>query len=156
MEELTNNSGVKKHFDEIIEEQKQKAYGNYKHLERTDEAFTKARKEWEDEKKKIMDENKSLKIEGAKVKATELFGTKIKERKLDDKQSKFLKSKQKGFTPEDLEALDKEVDKFMDTTLDEYKTTAKIFGQKVEEKGEKTGGTEEGAEEEGDASFIPD
>jgi len=99
--------------------------------------------------------NKGLKIEGAKVKAADLFGTKVKERKLDDKQAKFVKAKQEGFTPEKVEDLEKEVDKFLDDTLEDYKKTAKIFGEK-EPEGDKKGGGEPG-EGSGDSDeLIPD
>jgi len=89
----------------------------------------------EADKKKLEDENKKLKTEGAKVQATDLFGKKAKERKLDEKQTKFIDMKKTSFVPEDLENVDKEVDKFMDTALEDYKKTAsEIFG--IEEKKE--------------------
>lgn len=112
----------------VAEERKTASGGEYAHRKRTDEAFDKAREDWEKEKGDLEGQVKTMKVEGAKIKSAELFGTKIKERKLDDKQSKFLKSKQDQFTPEDLDSLDKEVDKFMDSTLEEFKATAKIFG----------------------------
>jgi hypothetical protein len=110
--------------------------------------------------KKKDDLIKKLQTEGAKVKAVELFGTKIKERKLDDKQTKFLKSKQSDFSPQDLEALEKEVDAHMDKALEEYKETAKIFGVKTEDKDkedETKGGGEPGdGETSKDDELIPD
>jgi len=142
----------------VDEERKMASSGEYAHRKRTDTKFDEEKKKWEDEKKAKDEEIKKLKTEGAKVKAADLFGTKIKERKLDDKQSKFLKSKQGDFLPEDLEALDKEVDKFMDNKLEEYKETAKIFGHKTEEKKEDVkGGGEpgEGGSSE-DNELIPD
>lgn len=143
----------------VDEREKMASSGEYAMRKRKEEGLDKDRKEWEEEKKKIEDENKKLKIDSAKVKATELFDTKIKERKLDKPQSEFLKSKQTDFLPEDLEAIDKEVDKYMDAKLEEYKETAKIFGHKTDEpKGsEPKGGGEpgEGGSKE-DNEFIPD
>lgn len=139
----------------VDEEKKIATSGEYAHRKRTDVKFDEEKKKWDEEKKKIEDENKGLKIEGAKVKAADLFGTKVKERKLDDKQAKFVKAKQEGFTPEKVEDLEKEVDKFLDDTLEDYKKTAKIFGEK-EPEGDKKGGGEPG-EGSGDSDeLIPD
>lgn len=142
----------------VEEERKMASSGEYAHRKRTDEKFTEERTKWDDEKKKKDEEIKKLKTEGAKVKAADLFGTKVKERKLDDKQTKFVEAKKDNFTPDDLENLDKEVDKFMDVALEEYKETAKIFGHKTEKKEEELkGGGEpgEGGSSE-DNEFIPD
>ena len=142
----------------VEEARKMASSGEYAHRKRTDEKFDESREEWEKEKEKKDEEIKKLKVEGAKRDATELFSSKIKERKVDKQQEAFLKSKQGDFLPEDLENLDKEVDKFMDTKLEEYKETAKIFGQKVDEKKEETkGGGEpgEGGSSEDD-ELIPD
>jgi len=142
----------------VEEARKMASSGEYAHRKRTDEKFNESREEWEKEKKKKDEEIKELKVEGAKRDATELFSSKIKERKLDDQTSKFLKSKQGDFLPEDLENLDKEVDKFMDKAIEECKETAKIFGHKVEEKKDepKGGGEpgEPGSSE--DNELIPD
>ena len=153
---LIDDPVVKGYVDET---RKMASSGEYAHRKRTDEKFTESREEWEKEKKEKDEEIKKLKVEGAKKDATELFSSKIKERKLDKPQSEFLKSKQGDFLPEDLEALDKEVDKFMDAKLEEYKETAKIFGHKTEEKkgDEPKGGGEpgDGGSEEED-KLIPD
>jgi len=128
-------------------------------FEEVDEDREKDKVGWEKEKKKLEDAIKVLKIEGTKIKAADLFSAKAKERKLDDKQIKFIEARRDNFMPEDLDNTDKEVDKFMDNALDDYKKTAEIFGQKVEIKKEKdeTGGTGAGSEEDGeDTSYIPD
>jgi len=118
--------------------------GEYAHRKRTDVKFDEEKKKWDDEKKKLEDENKTLKTESAKVKAADLFSTKAKERKLDDKQTKFITKKQENFTPEKVDELEKEVDAFMDSTLEEYKETAKIFGHKTEKETTEKGGSEPG------------
>ena len=132
--------------------------GEYVSRKRKEEGLDKDRAEWEKEKKEKDEKIKKLEIDSAKVKATELFNTKIKERKLDKQQESFLKSKQDDFIPEDPENLEKEVDKFMDKNVEEYNTTAKIFGQKVDEKKEETkGGGEPGEGGSGeDNELIPD
>lgn len=138
----------------VDEQRKMASSGEFAHRKRTDEAFDKARKEWEEKEKKFQDEVNGLKIEGAKVKAADLFGTKIKERKLDDKQTKFIKAKQEGFAPKEVDNLEKEVDKFLDDTLEDYKNTAKIFGHKEPE--EKKGGGEPGEGGSDENELIPD
>jgi len=154
LDALTDDPSVKGFVDA---ERKEASSGEYAHRKRTDTKFDEERENWEKEKKKKDDEIKNLKTEGAKIKAADLFSTKAKERKLDDRQKKFVVAKQKDFMPEDLDNLDKEVDKFMDSKLEEYKKTAEIFGHKTEVKEEIKGGGEPGSEEEeGDASHIPD
>jgi len=133
----------------------------YTHRKRVDKRFDGDKEEWEKEKKKLEDENKELRTESAKVKAADLFSTKAKERKLDKKQIEFIGTKQGDFTPENVDELDKEVDRFMDTKLEEFKKTAEIFGHKTEVKteteAEKKGGGEpgEGGSDE-DNELIPD
>lgn len=154
--ELTDDPAVKGYVEE---ERKIASSGEYAHRKRTDDKFDEERKKWEKEKEEKDKEIKKLKTDGAKIKAVDLFNTKVKERKLDKKQSKFIETKRSDFEPEDLENLDKEVDKSMDSMLEEYKKTAEIFGHKTEEvKEDKKPGSEPGSEEEeeGDASHIPD
>ena len=116
-------------------EVKEKGAGEYHARQRNLSEYETKTTQLEADKKKLEDENKKLKTEGAKTQATDLFSKKAKERKLDEKQTKFIEMKQGSFTPEDLENVDKEVDKFMDTALEDYKKTAsEIFG--IEEKKE--------------------
>lgn len=151
-EKLTDDPIVKGYVEE---ERKIAQSGEYAHRKRTDEAFDKARKEWEEKENGYKVEIQKTKIETSKVKAGELFVSKMKERKLDDKQMKFIEKKKASFTPSDPEKIDKEVDKFMDTTLEEYKETAEIFGQKVETQPEKKGGGEPSAGTSEANPFIP-
>lgn len=144
----------------VKDERKDASSGEYGHRKRTDEKFDDERKKWDDAKKKLEDENKTLKTEGAKTKASDLFASKIKERKLDKQQVKFVESKQKDFVPEDIDNLDKEVDKHMDSAIEEYKETAKIFGVKTEnvkdDETNKATGSPPGSEEGEENSLIPD
>lgn len=143
-----------------IEERERKAAGGeFSHRERTDKKFVEESEKWKKEKEEKDKEIKKLKVTGAKRDATGLFTAKMKERKLDKKQISYIEKKQKDFEPEDLDNTDKEVDKFMDSSLEEYKEDAKIFGHKTEEPkgGEPKGGGEPGeGGSEGDNEFIPD
>ena len=124
-------------------EVKEKGGNEYQARKRNLTEYETKTTELEAEKKKLEDENKVLKTEGAKIKATDLFDKKAKERKLDEKQTKFIDMKRSTFVPEDLENVDKEVDKFMDIALEDYKKTASdIFGIKEEEKPDLTPGGE--------------
>ena len=143
VEDLTTDPLITAFVDSTVKELKSKLSGEYEARKRVEKDVGKDKDDASDEMKKKDDLIKKLQTDGAKVKAAELFGTKIKERKLDEKQSKFIKSKQGDFSPEDPEKTEKEVDAFMDTKLEEYKETAKIFGVK-EEKIEQKGGGESG------------
>lgn len=148
MEEIGKNKAIQEHFQ---------VTGNIKRYERLEKKFEQKEKEWADKEAEFKNKIKEMGIDGAKIKANDLFSKKAKDRKLDDKQVKFITVKQPNFTPEDVENLDKEVDKFMDDMLDEYKANAEIFGEKTDENIKEKGGAEPGDEEgEGDASYIPD
>ena len=138
-------------------ERKIASTGEYAHRKRTDEAFDKARKEWEDKEKKYQEDINKMKIDGAKVTAADLFSKKIKERKLEDKQAKFVDVKREAFEPQNVDELEKEVDAFLDTTLEDYKKTAKIFGKEEKKEAGKTGGGEPGEGGSDDENeLIPD
>lgn len=139
-------------------EVKETKAGEYNARQRNQAEYEIKTTKLEAEKKKLADENKTLKTEGAKTKATGLFDTKAKERKLDEKQVKFIEMKRSTFVPEDLENVDKEVDKFMDTALEDYKKTAsEIFGIKEEKKEatDLTPGGEPGEEGVENADLLP-
>ena len=146
----------------VKDAEKAASSGEYAHRKRTDTKFDTEREDWEKKDKEKDDEIKKLKVKDAKRDAVDLFATKIKERKLDKQQSQFVEKKQKDFTPDDIENLDKEVDKFMDGAVEEFKETAKIFGVKTEktkegeEEKEITGSPPGSEEEEEENPFIPD
>lgn len=144
----------------VEEERKAAGAGEYAHRKRTDEKFTSEREEWEKKEKKLNEEIDKMKKEGAKVQASDLFKTKIKERKLSEKEAAFVKSEIPYFEVADVEKLDKEVDDFLDNTVKDFKEKAKIFGHgtKDEEGEDKKGGGEPGDEggSEDDVSHIPD
>jgi len=158
VEDLTTDPFVKGLVESTVKELKGKLSGEYEARKRVEKDSNKDKDETTDEMKKKDDKIKELEIAGAKRDATELFSSKIKERKLDKQQEAFLKSKQGNFLPEDPEKLDKEVDTFLDAGVEEYKVTSQIFGVKAEEKKDEpkgggepgTGGSDE------DDEMIPD
>jgi len=158
VEDLTTDPLVKGFVDSTVKELKSKLSGEYEARKRVEKDGDKDKDDASEEMKEKDDEIKKLKIEGAKRDAAELFSSKIKERKLDDQTSKFLKSKQGNFLPEDPEKLEKEVDTFMDTMIEECKETGKIFGVKsVKPEDEPKGGGEPGEGGSGeDDELIPD
>lgn len=158
LDALMGDSFIKGFVNEATKETQGKLRGEAEQRRRGEEGLDKKAKEMEDDGKKKDDLIKKLQIDGAKRDAIGIFDTKIKERKLDKQCSAFIKSKQGAFIPEDPEALDKEVDVFLDSGVKEFKETAKIFGHKTEEKeDEPKGGSEpgEGAQSE-DNAFVPD
>ena len=146
-------------------EVKEKTTSEYHARKRNLSEFEEEKKKMDEEKKKLEDRVKELMAESAKIKAADLFSNKAKERKLDKKEISFIESKRTaekgGFEPEDPENLDKEVDRFMDDAIVEYKKTAKLFGVKIEEKEDEEevkGGGEpgEGGSGESENELIPD
>lgn len=157
VEDLTTDPLIKGFVDSTVKELKGKLSGEYEARKRVEKDGDKDKDETSEEMKKKDDLIKKLQTEGAKRDAVDLFSTKIKERKLDKKQTDYIELKQKSFEPEDPENVDKEVDKSMDSMLEAFKEDAKIFGHKTEEKKEETkGGSEpnEGGSDEND--MIPD
>ena len=158
VEALTGDPLIRGYLDTSVKELKGKLSGEYEARKRVEKGAADNKGEQTDEMKKKDEEIQKLKIDGAKRDAVDLFTKKVKERKLDKQQSKFIEMKQGSFSPKDPEALDKEVSDFMDTTLEEHKKTAEIFGQKTTEtKEEPKGGGEPGESgESGDDELIPD
>lgn len=157
VEELIADPIVKGFIDSTVKELKGKLSGEYEARKRVEIKGGEEKNEASDEIKKKDDEIKKLKIKGAKRDATELFSSKMKDRKLNKQQEAFLKSKQGDFTPEDPDNLDKEVDKCLDKDLEEYNVTAKIFGHKIEKGKEETkGGSEPGEGGSDENDMIPD
>jgi len=158
IEDLITDASVKGYVESAVKETQNKLRGEAEQRRRGEEGLDKKGKEWEDEKKEKDEEIKKLQIAGAKRDAIDLFATKIKERKLNKQQTSYITKKQKDFEPKEIDNVDREVDKFMDSSLEEYKEDAKIFGHKTEEtKEEPKGGGEpgEGGLSEDD-ELIPD
>ena len=145
---------------EAIEEEKSKAItGEYKNRKRDSEGFDKTKEKLETDHLKEMQEKdkriKELLTETLKTKSTELFDSKIKERKLSDKAAKYvLIQKEKRFNPEDADKLNKDVDDFIDSEVDDFK---KISEEEVETEEKKTPGGEPSVEgDDSDFAMVPD
>ena len=126
-------------ISEQVKEKVSNASGyNYRKLEDLTEERATLKKELEEAKTKITESEKeknTLKLESAKTKIGSLFEAQKTERKLDEKQVKFIQNRLGGFTPQKVEDLEKELNGHLDAELKEYATYAKdVFGIEVEGK----------------------
>jgi hypothetical protein len=123
----------------IETETRQARAGEYAHRKRTEEGFDKTRQEWEDKLKVKDGELLKLRKDAAKAQVGSLFEKQKAERKLDEKQSKFIQTRLAKFEPIKIEDLEKEFNLHLDGEIEEYKRIAKdVFG--VEEKPAGDGG----------------
>jgi len=123
--------------------------GEYEHRRRTDEKFTEERAAWEkreaEYKAKIETANRGM----LKIKAAESLKPAIERRKLDEKQAAFVLANQAKFDPKNEDSLAGDVDKFLDSQLDEFKRFSEIVGIKAGD----TGKAGVGAGKAGDTSI---
>lgn len=98
-----------------------------------------------------------LELASATMRVGELFAKKKEERKLDERQTKFLEAKMKKFVPQKAEEVEKELDAYLDSQIDEFKTVAKdVFGIEEEKKTDAKGGEANVRKESGSASKYLD
>lgn len=103
--------------------------GEYAHRKRTEEGFDKTRQELEKKLQERESEIGAIRKEAAKLKVGDLFAKKRLERKLDERQAKFVETRIAKFDPQKPEDVEKEFDSFLDAQVDEYGKLAKeIFG----------------------------
>jgi len=126
-------------ISEQVKEKVSNASGyNIRKLEDAIENSANLTKKLEEAEVKITESEKerdTLKLESAKAKIGSLFDTQKTERKLDEKQSKFIQNRLGGFTPQKVEDLEKELNAHLDSELKEYKTMSEeVFGIKPETK----------------------
>lgn len=76
----------------------------------------------------------ALKVETAKGRVGAIFTKQKEERKLDERQVKFIEPRLEKFVPEKPEDLEKEFNKYLDALVDDYKKNAEIFGVAIEDK----------------------
>ena len=112
---------------------KEKVAGEFYHRKRTDEKFDEERKKWEEEKKKYEELLKEKEITLAKITAKEKLQEIVKTRKLDEKQAKYIEKDFSKFKLENPEKLEEELNKFVDSSLDDYEKTMEILGLKKED-----------------------
>lgn len=116
-EDLTNDPVIRAHV-------KQEVAGEWNHRKRTDEAFDKARKEWETTEKDLLAKIESNSKAALKAKARETFDSILAERpklKEDARLVKYIsKAFDKSFTPTDEAKVKDELNKFVDDQVTEY------------------------------------
>lgn len=121
------------------------------HNARTEEKIEDVRKELGKEKADLEKDNKKLKAQVAKTKVNGLFETAKTERKLTEKQTKFLEKKIAKFEPEDPEKLETEFASFLDDNIKEFKSIAEdVFGEKKEKDKDETGDGDGNGDGDGD------
>jgi len=103
-------------------------------------ALEKRLEEKERELKKRDEDMGRLKTEMAKSRVGALFTKQREERKLDERQVKFIEPKLATFSPKNPDEAEKEFNAYLDALLDEYKKNAEIFGVKLDD-GKGAGGT---------------
>ena len=119
--------------DPVIKRALEEAGGNeHQARKRNLKEFEEAKEKWEKSDKEKDEKIASLRSEGALIKASDVYDTKLAGRKLDEKQTEFLKVRKPKFKVVDPEKVEAEIDEFLDLHLVDYKETAKIFG--IEEK----------------------
>jgi len=152
VEVLTDDPAVVGFIDT---EKKRAVSGEYAHRKRQEEAFDEKRKELEDFLRKKDEEISGLKLSAAKSKVGPLF-EKIKlERKLDERQVKYIQPALDRFEPKEIANIEKELDAYVDEHVKEYSRVAKdVFGLS-ETKPDKKGGAEPADEKPFANPFIP-
>jgi hypothetical protein len=133
----------------FLETTKKNQYGaGAAHLRRTEEEFEKQKKEWESKEKTYQEKLKKQDADIAKAQIPELFSKAKLERKLTEKQAKFIERRLKDFVPQAPDKLKEELDKHLDKELDEFKAAAVDLGVEVktEDSKGKTEKTEAGGE----------
>ena len=133
--------------DLIKSESRSAQKGEYEHRKRTDKKFDDEREKWETEKKELEGQIKTLKPKAIQNDRDASFKKITEARKLDEKEVKFINRKLGGFVPEKTEDMDKELDKFVDTQLDDFKAIAADMGIELPKKDGADGGGDKGGDD---------
>lgn len=135
----------------VADHVREKTVGEYAHRKRTDEAFEKAKTDWEKEKSELVKKLDAAQGVAIKVASGEVFKAALKTRKLvdeagkprDEKLLKFInKNYERSFKPESQDSIQKDLDKFLDAQVDEWKDLG--FGDATPPAGEGGGQTPPG------------
>jgi hypothetical protein len=118
----------------------------FEHRTRTDKKFDEERAKWEKEKKALEEQVKTADQKGLKSEAVEKLRDVISQRKLDEKQVKFVQKDFSKFAPTTGDALIRDLNKFVDDQLTEYDQAAELFGVKGDGKGKTIAGVGAGNE----------
>ena len=147
---LTADSLIESHIETI---KKEAVKGEYLHRKRDEEGFDKTREKMEkDHQKKLDDMQKQLDEKDKiiqKGQVGNLLKSIIKERKLDEKQQKFIEKYKDKFEPEDGgDKLEKELNSWMDGKLTEFDEIQKdVLGIKDKPKPKPGSETKESTDE---------
>jgi len=140
VEALTEDPAVKG----FVETEKRGATaGEYAHRKRTEEGFDKTRKDLEDKLRERDAEVVSLKTEAAKGRVPAIFDKAKEERKLTERQIKFVKSRFDRFSPKDADKLEEEFKVYLDSEIGEEAKLAKLYGISEDKKDDGDGGTKD-------------
>jgi len=145
IKELLKEEGLKPSdvFDEdelrndpiVVDYVKKEKQGEYLHRKRTDEAFDRARAEWEKEKKDLEAKIKQLSVEKTKFQVSDYLQELAQERNLNEVQVKFINKNLKKFEINEPEKVKEELDKFIDEQLKDFEETQKLLlGDKADNK----------------------
>lgn len=149
---LSEDPSVKGFIDSAVKRTKGEFHD---HDNRMKEKIAEVKAELGKEKEEIEKENTGLKKEVAKSKVDSLFEAAKTERKLTEKQTKFLEKKKGKFEPDDPEKLEDEFSSFLDEGIKEFKSiAADVFGEKEEKEEDKTG--DEGGNGDGEGNKTGD
>lgn len=111
----------------IVEYVKKEKQGEYLHRKRTDEAFDRARAEWEKEKQMLESKIKELSVEKTKYQVNDVLQELAQERNLNEVQVKFINKNLKKFEVKEPEKVKEELDKFIDEQLNDFEETQKLL-----------------------------
>lgn len=119
------NSEALKTDPMVIHEVREAVAGEYAHRKRTDEAFAKASKDWEEKEKVLNDKIKTQTALALKTTAKEKLEKIMGERKLTSEQIEFIHDEIGDFTVDDPEKLDGELTTRLENGLKKYDRLAK-------------------------------
>lgn len=162
---LAEDPFVKGHADSKV---KTRIGQEYQHRKTTEESLTKKEQDWDKEKTKLEDKIKTLTKTASKSEVKSLFEGAKEKRKLSDQQAAFIDKRLGTFQPEDLENVEKELDKYIDSELDEFNSYAETFGVEIKKDDDGNGkkknddpkiqadSKKEGSSGDVDNPFLPD
>lgn len=118
-----------------------------------EEKLTKLQEGQGDKEADLLKQIATLKAGAAKAQLGPMLDKQKADRKLDDRQLKFIQSRMSKFEPKNPDELDKEFNSWLDDSIDEFGSLAKdVFGIKAEDpKGEPKGGEPDNRGASGDA-----
>jgi len=136
MDALESDPAVKGLAEDRVRE---RIAGEFKRRKEAEEKLEKLQGEQGGKEAALQEEIKGLKINAAKSQLGPLFEKQKAERKLDERQAKYIQNRLARFAIQKPDEIEKEFNAFLDGEIDEYGRVAKeVFG--IEEKGE-GGGT---------------